>query len=590
MLNKETQRAFISWEAVNSRIITAKFKTKLYKIDLNIVQCYAPTNDAEEDKKEQFYSQLQTELNKFRDKDMCILMGDLNAKIGEKNTGYERNMGRHGLGRMNENGEMLADLCAFNNLVIGGSIFPHKDVHKATWRSPDHRTENQIDHICISQKFRRSLQDVRVKRGADVNSDHHLVVATIRMKLKKAHTHANPRTKYNTNHLKDKEIAHAYRLTVSNRYQSLQDMEDSNIGVEEIWEQAKQIWTSACEETLGKKKIEHKPWLTSSTLQKIQVRKNKKGIVNSCRTRFSKAEAQRQHSEAHKEVRRSIRTDKRKYIESLALALYGTTRKLAGKRIQSEKPIKSKEGKKLSTIHEQLSRWTEHFSELLNRPTPDSPPDIPPSDTLLPINCEKPSRTEIKRAINKLKNGKSAGPDNIPAEALKTDPTTSAEILYHLFEKIWEEDKVPKDWKEGLIIKLPKKGDLQDCRNYRGIMLLSVPGKVLNRILLERMKSAVDAKLRKHQAGFRQDRSCTDHIATLRIIIEQTIEWNTSLCVNFKDYEKAFDSLDRNVLWKLLAHYGIPPKIISLIQDTYEGMTCRVMHGGKQSDSFEVNT
>nr|KAG5702159.1 hypothetical protein BaRGS_010425 [Batillaria attramentaria] len=160
-------RALIGWEPVNSRIITAKFITKKKDIKLNIIQCYAPTNDAEEEKKDDFYQQLQTVIDRGGAKDMTILMGDFNAKIGSDNTGYENTMGTHGLGQMNENGERFADFCALNQLVIGGSIFPHKRIHKATWRSPDHVTENQIDHICISRKFRRSWRDVRVMRGAD---------------------------------------------------------------------------------------------------------------------------------------------------------------------------------------------------------------------------------------------------------------------------------------------------------------------------------------------------------------------------------------------------------------------------------------
>ena len=71
-------------------------------------------------------------------KDITILMGDFNAKIGMDNTGYEDIMGTHGLGQMNENGERFADLCALNQLVIGGSIFPHKRIHKATCISPNH--------------------------------------------------------------------------------------------------------------------------------------------------------------------------------------------------------------------------------------------------------------------------------------------------------------------------------------------------------------------------------------------------------------------------------------------------------------------
>ncbi|VDP18658.1 unnamed protein product [Schistosoma margrebowiei] len=118
---------------------------------MNIIQCYARTNDSNDDIKDQFYERLQSVIEKCPRKDLTILMGDLNAKVGIDNTGYEDIMGRHGLGERNENGERFANLCAFNKSVIGGTIFPHKRIHKATWISPDHTTENQIDHIFINK-------------------------------------------------------------------------------------------------------------------------------------------------------------------------------------------------------------------------------------------------------------------------------------------------------------------------------------------------------------------------------------------------------------------------------------------------------
>jgi len=157
MLAKEAQRALITWEAASPGIITARFATKKKNISINIIHCYAPTN-AEDEKKEEFYDQLQSVVNNHGDKDVTILMGDLNAKIGADNTGYEQVMGKHRLGRMKENGEQFADFCAQNNLVIGGSVFEHRCIHKATRRSPDHVTENQIDHVCICWRLRRSLQ------------------------------------------------------------------------------------------------------------------------------------------------------------------------------------------------------------------------------------------------------------------------------------------------------------------------------------------------------------------------------------------------------------------------------------------------
>ena len=132
---------------------------------------------------------------------------------------------------------------------------------------------------------------------------------------------------------------------------------------------------------------------------------------------------------------------------------------------------------------------------------------------------------------------------------MKADATTSTEMLHKLFKKIWEEEQIPLEWKEGHLIKLPKKGYLSSCSNYRGITLLSIPSKVFNQVLLNRMRDAIHTHLRDQQAGFRKDRSCTDQIATLLIVVEQSLEWNSPLYIIFIDYEKAFDSVDRKTLW-----------------------------------------
>jgi hypothetical protein len=90
-------------------------------------------------------------------------MGDMNAKVGSNNEGLQHVMGRHGIGSMNVNGELFSELYASSDLIIGGTVFPHKICHKVSWVSPDNITENQTDHIAISKGFRRSLLDVRNK-------------------------------------------------------------------------------------------------------------------------------------------------------------------------------------------------------------------------------------------------------------------------------------------------------------------------------------------------------------------------------------------------------------------------------------------
>jgi endonuclease/exonuclease/phosphatase family metal-dependent hydrolase len=126
---------------------------------------------------------LEATLYHVKQSDIVILLGDLNAKIGDDNLDFKNVMDRHGLGTRNENAEMFMDLCVNYNLVIGGSLFPHKDIHKATWAAPNQCTFNQIDRVAIRKKWRRSLLDVRSYSGADIASDHHLVVAQLRLKL-----------------------------------------------------------------------------------------------------------------------------------------------------------------------------------------------------------------------------------------------------------------------------------------------------------------------------------------------------------------------------------------------------------------------
>ena len=140
---------------------------------------------------------------------------------------------------------------------------------------------------------------------------------------------------------------------------------------------------------------------------------------------------------------------------------------------------------------------------------------------------------------------------------MKADIETTVVVLYELLLKIWESERVPNDWRCGLIIRLPKKGNLMECGNWRGITLLPVAAKVLGKVIITRIGNAVDTRLRQEQAGFRRGRGTVEQIFILRNIIEQVIEWNANLYVCFVDFEKAFDSIDRGILGGIIGEYGI---------------------------------
>ena len=111
-------------------------------------------------------------------------MGDLKSKVGADNTGCERIIGKHCPGTVNENGDRFIEFCTLNDLMIGGTVFPHKENHKFTWVSPNREHQNQIDHFAINNKWRSSLQGGRSYRGSDMNSDHFLIIGKVKLKLR----------------------------------------------------------------------------------------------------------------------------------------------------------------------------------------------------------------------------------------------------------------------------------------------------------------------------------------------------------------------------------------------------------------------
>ena len=132
-------------------------------------------------------------------------------------------------------------------------------------------------------------------------------------------------------------------------------------------------------------------------------------------------------------------------------------------------------------------------------------------------------------------------------------------------------------------MKLPQKGNLQHCDNWRGIT-----SKSFCRVLLNRIDGDIDVKLGQEQAGFWREKVCTDQIFTLRNIIEQSIKWNAPLCIGFMDLKKAFDSIHHSTLWKILTHYGLPQKIVDLISILYQNFECSVLMERNQTSSFSV--
>ena len=204
--------------------------------------------------------------------------------------------------------------------------------------------------------------------------------------------------------------------------------------------------------------------------------------------------------------------------------MYEITRALSNDKGRTSSAVKDKSENLIAEDTARKKRWREHFEGVLNRPIPDNPVSdtvVNDSDNVIEdISTSHISKADRRAAINRLNNGQSGGKGEITAELLKADIDTTVNWLADLFDTIWDKEEVPKTWKQGLIVKLPKKCDLKECDNWRGITLTSVPSNVFGRVIIDRIRNGVNKKLRDEQAGFRRGRSTVEQIFILRNIIE----------------------------------------------------------------------
>ena len=140
-----------------------------------------------------------------------------------------------------------------------------------------------------------------------------------------------------------------------------------------------------------------------------------------------------------------------------------------------------------------------------------------------------------------MKKGKSAGVDNIPAELVQAGAKDVITALTTICDKIWQTGEWPNPWTQALFITLPKKGNLQQCHNYRTISLISHPSKVMLKAILNRLKPQAEKIIAEEQAGFRAGRNSTEQIFNLHILCQKYLQHQQDLYHVFIDFKKAFD-------------------------------------------------
>ena len=363
----------------------------------------------------------------------------------------------------------------------------------------------------------------------------------------------------------------------------------------------KTITFAAAKEAIGIRKQEaRRPWISNATLEIVEKRRE-------ARLRGDMTEYKRLDSISNT----AIRNDREKYWDneatkleeaarrndqSLVYRLLRDARQAPTKKVSH---IKSKQGDIITTEDACLKRWAEHFREHFQKPPHTSAiterdmtglNDIPEPNS--DCNCDTVTYSEVANALKKLKNNKAPGLCNITAEILNNGGHTMIEWLVQIINHVWVTEELPDDWRRGIILPFWKrKGDHLVCNNHRGITLLSVPGKLFTRILLQRALPAIRPSRRPQQAGSMPNRSTTDHISALRLIIEKHREFrkNRHLYIAFLDLRAAFDTIDRPTLWHILRSLAVPHKLLTMFQKLYDTAESCVRINGKESEMFPID-
>jgi len=572
---------------------------------VTLISAYAPTMTNPDELKESFYEELRGLLHSVPYHDKLLLLGDFNARVGNDHHIWPGVLGCHGIGSMNSNGLLLLSLCSEFDLTISNTVFQQANKHKTSWKHPRSNHWHILDYVIVRRPDVKNVHITRAMCTPEYLSDHRLIRSKVAIPFvpKKMTSRVKMPKKMDVSSLKSQSKVQEVSSKLDEHLLSHSIEGD----IETSWKTMRDCIYETASDVLGFVKRKHQDWFdeNDSDIQDLlDAMHTSHRIWISDKKSLAKKGA---YLHAKRESQRRLRTlketwwrQKAKELQTAAdthnaKAFYEGLKAVYGPKTSGNSPIYSSDNSELFTDRDKiLKRWAEHFQSVLNHEsTIDS--DVIESLTQRPFVSElsgTPTQTEVKLAIKQLTNGKAPGGDGIPGEIFKLGGPVLISQLTKLFINIWITGGVPQDFKDESIVSIFKnKGSRTNCDDYRGISLLSIAGKILARVILNRInKHLVSSVYPESQCGFRAGRGTVDMVFGLRQLQEKAREHNRDLHMVFVDLAKAFDTIDRNALWKVLSKLGIPADMLSVIRSFHEGMQASVSSSGQSSDTFSVTS
>lgn len=261
-----------------------------------------PVKKEADDDVDQYYEDLQALLSTIKDKDPIIIMGDFNAKVGQGQL-WDSGLGPFGLGHRNERGERLLDFCKINNFSITNTHFPNHPRRRDTWISQKNE-RHQLDYVLVNSNWMSLVTDSKSRPGVDHDTDHILVQTKIRLKTYKCQA-KKITAKHDIEKLDDENTRLEYTVATENKFEILLQTANDDKTPDELLNYVKDIYLTAADEILGKKKSKkNKPWISKEAIE-LSIKKREARISKN-RAEYVRLRAQ---------IQKKIRADKRSWLE-----------------------------------------------------------------------------------------------------------------------------------------------------------------------------------------------------------------------------------------------------------------------------------
>ena len=640
-VHKDWVSKLASYQLVNERIAVIRFfqdatetienkekkgKARRRKPALVIINVYGHTQmkaDKEPGLTEKFYEDLRKVYAKERNgADLIFILGDFNAKIGQKLDDEEDFMGNHGKGTRNENGKALQSFLEETNLYLVNTHFKHRPMQIATWHSgtqeenkvpPDLRKSrpgihNQIDYIVAPKREIRLFSNARaiVPYQMEFRSDHSLVVASIELgalyKFRAAPERAFLVRRDVALLARDEETRERYQERVAQRL-AAEKLETAT--AEEHYETIKKILNEAMTETLppAPTKINGRVhYSTDPVLLELSIKQQRltKSIYRRADNRNDgkRQRLKKKRNKIFKAIRKRIQDLERLHLENQAKeleesigarAMYESVRVMQKNRSRNFK-LHGNDGNVIKKVRTQLKKVTGHYRALFNKP------DMPGIEEWIgePRPLNNPiTAAEVALAAGQIKNNRAWGPDWRPGEQVKYGGNATHDNHAQLLNKVFERHESIPEVKAGYLFPFNKPGKPCTLDAIRPLTFVVVLRKITCGITLNRFFPKVAPFLSPPQHAYLPGRSAGEIVWTKQWFIAAVERYNERAKSNTVDLSKAFDSMkrggERGIMWILELYNLADEDERRLIAFLLSKTTLKVKIGNSIGEMFETS-